>query len=146
MWRRFAARLVGWIPKVVGYFRVPERAAAVIVALAMVIGPAAVLAYGRWVDRQVITIEATQWAYLPKTIYVKEGVPVRLKIISEDVVHGFAIDGLPVKITEIIPGKAEYVAFTPEKAGTYYYQCTTYCGPRHAKMFGQIVVIPRQQR
>lgn len=136
--------LASWITAARSRLRVRERAAAVVVALALVVGPAAVLAYGRWADHDVVTIKAVQWAYLPKTIYVKEGLPVRLKIISEDVVHGFAIDGLPMKISGLIPGKAEYVTFTPEKAGTYYYQCTTYCGGRHGKMFGQIIVAPRR--
>ena len=122
-----------------------ERIAIGIVALTLLVGPAAVIAYGRWADRNVITVKAVQWAYLPKTIYATEGVPVRLRIISEDVVHGFAIDGLPVKILELIPGKAEDVTFTPQIAGTYYYQCTTYCGVRHGKMFGQIIVRSKRQ-
>jgi heme/copper-type cytochrome/quinol oxidase subunit 2 len=121
----------------------PESLAVAVVVLAVAVGPAAVFGYARWVGHDVITVKAVQWAYLPKTIYVTEGVPVHLQIISEDVVHGFAIDGLNVKITELVPGKAEYVTFTPDKAGTYYYGCTTYCGTRHGKMFGQIIVRPR---
>jgi heme/copper-type cytochrome/quinol oxidase subunit 2 len=121
-----------------------ERIAIGILALTLLAGPAAVIGYGRWVDRDVVTVKAVQWAYLPKTFYAKVGVPVRLKIISEDVVHGFAIEGLPVTIAELIPGKAEYVTFTPETPGTFYYHCTTYCGLSHATMFGQIIVTARR--
>ena len=134
------SRLAIWITTAGGRLRVRERAAAIIVALALVIGPASVIGYGRWVDRDVVTVKAVQWAYLPNIIRVKAGVPVRLKIISEDVVHGFAINGIPVTISELIPGKAEYVTFTPKTPGTYYYHCTTYCGLAHFKMVGQIIV------
>ena len=133
-------RLAGWTTMVRGRLRVRERAAAIIVAVALVVGPASVIAYGRWIDRGVVTVKAVQWAYLPKTIYAKAGVPVRLKIISEDVVHGFAISGIPVTISELVPGKAEYVTFTPTAPGTYYYRCTTYCGLSHFQMVGQIIV------
>ncbi len=140
MLRHARTRLAAWITVARGRLHVRERAAAIIVALALVVGPASVVAYGRWVDRDVITVKAVQWAYLPKTVYVKAGVPVRLKLVSEDVVHGFIIDGIPVKIEELIPGKSEFVAFTPERPGTYYYHCTTYCGLYHWKMVGQIIV------
>jgi heme/copper-type cytochrome/quinol oxidase subunit 2 len=136
VWTRFAA----WAAAVRGRFRVRERGAAIIVAVALVIGPASMIAYGRWVDRGVVTVKAVQWAYFPKTVYAKAGVPVRLKIISEDVVHGFAINGIPVTISELIPGKAEYVTFTLTTPGTYYYRCTTYCGLSHFQMVGQIIV------
>ena len=134
------ARLSIWIATVRGRLRVRERAAAIIVALALVIGPASVIGYGRWVDHGVVTVKAVQWAYLPNTIQAKAGVPVRLKITSEDVVHGFAINGIPVTISELIPGKAEYITFTPKTPGTYYYHCTTYCGLAHFKMVGRIIV------
>jgi len=142
---RFVGEVAGRAARSWKRVHISERIAIGIVALTLLAGPAAVIGYGRWVERNVITVRAVQWAYLPKTIYATEGVQVRLRIISEDVVHGFAIDGLPVKIVELIPGKAEDVAFTPQAAGTYYYQCTTYCGVRHGKMFGQIIVRPKRQ-
>jgi heme/copper-type cytochrome/quinol oxidase subunit 2 len=137
---RLRARLAIWITKVRGRLRVRERAAAIIVAMVLIVGPASVIAYGRWVDRDIVTVKAVQWAYLPNTIHARAGVPVRLKITSEDVVHGFAINGIPVTVSELIPGKAEYVTFTPKTPGTYYYHCTTYCGLSHFKMVGQIIV------
>ena len=140
MIRYVRMRLAAWITEARGRLRVRERAAAVIVALTLVVGPASVIAYGRWIDGGVVTVKAVQWAYLPKTVYVRVGVPVRFRIISEDVVHSFVIDGIPVKISELIPGKPEYVSFTPEAPGTYYYRCTTYCGLPHWKMVGQIIV------
>ncbi len=141
--RAFGA-LIRLIRRVTGRQSLSEWVALAVALVALAVGPAAVLGYGRWVDRGTVTVKAVQWAYLPKTVYLTEGVPVRLQVISEDVVHGFAIDGLDVKISELVPGKAEYVTFTPEKAGTYYYECTMYCGLRHGKMFGQIIVRPRR--
>jgi heme/copper-type cytochrome/quinol oxidase subunit 2 len=133
-----------WVRRAVAGVGVSERIAAGVVVLALGVGPAGVLGYGGWTDRGVITVTAVQWRYLPNTIYLTEGVPVRLRVTSEDVVHGFAIDDLGVKVPELIPGKGVEVMFTPQKAGTYYFECTTYCGMRHAKMFGQIIVTPRR--
>ena len=52
--------------------------------------------------------------------------------------------GLRTVRRELIPGKAEYVAFTPETPGAYYYRCTTYSGLCHATIFGQIIVTARR--
>lgn len=144
MGRKMRDAVAGWVHRVRARLLHAELVAAGIALAALVVGPTAVLGYGRWADHGVVTIKAVQWAYLPKTITVTEGVPVRLRIVSDDVVHSFAIDGLDVKITELVPGKSESITFTPPKAGTYYFQCTTYCGTRHGKMFGELIVTPRR--
>lgn len=122
--------------------RVPfsEWVALGIVAIALVLGPAAVLGYGQWAGPEVITIRASQWAYQPKTVYLTAGVPVHLRLISEDVMHGFIVDELGINVDDLLPGHAVDITITPQQPGTYAFACTRYCGIYHGMMFGQIVV------
>jgi cytochrome c oxidase subunit 2 len=129
---------------IVGRLARPEWIAIGVAAVAFAIGPAAVLGYGRWESRDVITIHAVQWAYEPKTIYLTQGVPAHLRLISEDVTHGFAIDDLGIRVDDLLPGHAVDITVTPRQAGTYDFECTRYCGSRHGLMFGRIIVRPAQ--
>jgi heme/copper-type cytochrome/quinol oxidase subunit 2 len=134
--RRAAARL-----RVIGTGELAALAVAVVV---LVVGPVTVFAYGRWMDRRVVVVHATQWQYAPKVLHATAGVPFRIRLVSEDVVHGFKILGLDsVQVTELIPGKSMELTVTPPKPGTYIYMCTTYCGLKHATMYGQLIVAPR---
>lgn len=119
-----------------------ELAALAVAAAVLVVGPASVFAYGRWMDRHVVVVRATQWQYAPNVLHATAGVPLRIRLESEDVVHGFKILGLDVPVTELIPGKATELTVTAPKPGTYLYMCTTYCGVRHATMFGRLIVSP----
>ncbi|GEM_PF-1402390 len=134
----------GGIRRIAARVPLPEWAAIVIAAVALAIGPAAVLGYGRWASRDVITIRALQSGYEPKTVYLTAGVPAHFRLISEDVTHGFAVDGLDVRVDDLLPGHAVDITFTPREAGTYDFTCTRYCGTNHGLMFGQIIVRPTQ--
>jgi cytochrome c oxidase subunit II len=132
------------IRRIRGRLPLPEWVAIGIAAVAFAIGPAAVLGYGRWASQDVITIKAAQWDYQPKTIYLSQGVPAHLRLVSEDVVHGFSVDELGVKVDDLLPGHVVDITFTPRQAGTYNFECTRYCGLNHGLMYGQIVVRPAQ--
>jgi len=114
-----------------------------IAAVVLVVGPASVFAYGRWMDRNVLVVHAQQWQYAPNVLHATAGVPFRIRLESEDVVHGFRIIGLDAQVTELIPGKSVELTVVAPKPGTYVYMCTTYCGLKHARMFGRLIVAPR---
>jgi heme/copper-type cytochrome/quinol oxidase subunit 2 len=120
-----------------------ELVALGVAAAVLVVGPATVFAYGRWMDRNVLVVHAQQWQYTPNVLHATAGVPFRIRLESEDVVHGFRIVGLDAQITELIPGKAMELTVTAPKPGTYLYMCTTYCGLKHALMFGKLIVTAR---
>jgi heme/copper-type cytochrome/quinol oxidase subunit 2 len=121
-----------------------EIAALAVVVLVLVVGPATVFGYGRWMNRRVVVVHATQWQYAPKVLHATAGVPLRIRLESDDVVHGFKILGLEdVQVTQLIPGKSMELTVTAPKPGTYLYLCTTYCGLRHATMYGRLIVAPR---
>jgi len=69
-------------------------------------------------------------------IVVNQGERVRLRIRSEDVVHGFAIGRLGVEAGPIEPGKVTTVEFVADQAGEFTFYCTMWCDPNHARMRG----------
>ena len=119
-----------------------ELAALAVAAVVTVVGPATVFAYGRWMDRHVVVVHATQWQYAPGVLHARAGVPLRIRLESDDVVHGFRIIGLDAQVTELIPGKSMELTVTAPKPGTYIYMCTTFCGLKHARMIGKLIVTP----
>lgn len=75
-------------------------------------------------------------------IVVRQGDRVRLRVRSEDVVHGFAIGRLGVDAGPIEPGKVVTVEFVADHPGEYTYYCTTWCDPSHPRMRGVLEVQP----
>ncbi len=89
--------------------------------------------------QEVIKITAKQFEYNPKEITLKKGVPAVLEFTSLDRLHGFSCPGLDIR-TDIEPGKANKVSFTPTKTGSFPFHCDNFCGSGHGKMTGTIVV------
>ena len=73
-------------------------------------------------------------------IVVNQGERVRLRIRSEDVVHGFAIGRMGVDAGPIEPGKVVTVEFPADQAGEFTFYCTMWCDPNHARMRGILEV------
>jgi heme/copper-type cytochrome/quinol oxidase subunit 2 len=74
-------------------------------------------------------------------IEVSKGDLVVFKLTSSDVVHGFSLKDFEVYLTDgIEPGKAIYVTFTADKAGTFTFSCNAICGDMHQNMQGTLVV------
>lgn len=90
-----------------------------------------------------IEVHARQFEYYPNTITVQQGDRVRIKLVSEDVTHGFYIDGYDIKVTDQPKDMQDnYLEFVADKAGNFTYRCTVVCGPMHAFMLGTLVVEP----
>lgn len=85
------------------------------------------------------TLTAKNWEFEPSTIEVNKNDRVVLTIISEDVKHGFAIDDFGVAVT-LEPDKTVTTEFVADKAGTYDFYCSVYCGSGHRDMVGKLVV------
>lgn len=112
--------------------------AAALVAVAVRVGAAD----GRPVKTFELT--ASQFRFEPSTIEVDEGDRVVLRIRSSDVLHGFGIEEFGVK-ARVPPGVDPItVEFIAEKAGTFPFECTEFCGKGHPDMSGKIVVRPRE--
>jgi cytochrome c oxidase subunit 2 len=83
---------------------------------------------------------AESGGWTPSTIQVKAGVPLHLRLISDDVMHGFAIGQSDAPAVDVLPGQMTDVTLTFDKPGTYTYYCTRWCGPNHWRMRGTIEV------
>jgi heme/copper-type cytochrome/quinol oxidase subunit 2 len=88
---------------------------------------------------QVINVIAKQFEFIPNTINVKRGIPVRIILTSQDDTHGFAIDDLKINVS-VEKGKQTIVDFTPNKSGTYEFYCSVFCGLGHMGMRGKLIV------
>jgi cytochrome c oxidase subunit 2 len=66
-------------------------------------------------------------------IHVPVGQPVRLNLISTDVIHSFWVPELAGK-TDVIPGQVNTMWMEADRPGIYRGQCAEYCGLQHAHM------------
>jgi cytochrome c oxidase subunit 2 len=73
-------------------------------------------------------------------LHVPLGQPVRLVMISQDVIHSF---GLPAfRLTQdVLPGRYTTEWFTANKTGEFGLFCREYCGSQHSAMIGKVVVM-----
>jgi cytochrome c oxidase subunit II len=74
-------------------------------------------------------------------LHVPVGKPVRLHMISEDVIHSFYVPAFRVKM-DVLPDRYSSLWFEATKPGTYNLFCAEYCGTGHADMSGHVVAMP----
>jgi cytochrome c oxidase subunit II len=100
-------------------------------------------------DAVDITVTGKQWLWTfdyyngKKTLnelYVEQNIPVRMVMISDDVLHSFFIPGFRVK-QDLLPGRYVQLWFTPTKIGTFDIFCAEYCGTGHSVMLGKVNVL-----
>ncbi|WP_314102125.1 cytochrome c oxidase subunit II [uncultured Frigoribacterium sp.] len=73
-------------------------------------------------------------------LYLPVGKTVQIDLKSRDVAHSFwIVDFLYKKDT--IPGKTNYMYFTPEKEGTFTGKCAELCGEYHSLMLFNVKVV-----
>lgn len=77
-------------------------------------------------------------------LHVPLGQPVKVTIISQDVIHGFYIPAFRVQY-HAVPGRYTYVWFTPTKPGRYNLFCSIHCGTQHSEMGGYIYVLEPEE-
>ncbi|HWD41366.1 MAG TPA: cytochrome c oxidase subunit II, partial [Fimbriimonas sp.] len=66
--------------------------------------------------------------------------PVKLTMISQDVIHAFYVPAFRVQWM-VIPGRYTSIWFTPTQVGEYHLFCNMYCGTQHSEMGGKVVVM-----
>ncbi len=73
-------------------------------------------------------------------LYLPVDKTVAMQIDSRDVIHSFwVVDFLYKK--DMIPGKTNYLYFTPTKIGTYQGKCAELCGEYHSLMLFEVKVV-----
>lgn len=125
--------------------------ATILVLLAIAGLPAAVFGYeslrtGSF-DGQVITLTGAHGAWHTAgghgPITVRQGEKVRLRLTSNDVLHGFILEAYGIEIDEVYPGKVKEFDFVADGPGSFPFACTILCSGDHRDMKGKLIVEPR---
>ncbi|TBH20462.1 cytochrome-c oxidase [Thermus thermamylovorans] len=72
------------------------------------------------------------------------GEPVLLLLRANDVLHSFYVPEFRVKM-DAVPGMVTRIWFTPTEAGEFQVICAEFCGIGHARMLGQVLVLPPEE-
>ena len=73
-------------------------------------------------------------------LHVPVGQPVRLIMISQDVIHSFWVPDFRLK-QDVLPGRYTTLWFQATRTGTLALRCAEYCGTDHALMTGNVIVM-----
>jgi cytochrome c oxidase subunit 2 len=86
-----------------------------------------------WWDVEYESADASKTLRTANELYLPVGVPVRINLHSNDVIHSFWVPSLAGK-QDLIPGRDSDITIVPRKTGIYRSQCAEYCGTQHAHM------------
>lgn len=73
-------------------------------------------------------------------LHVPVNRPVKLTMISQDVIHSFYVPAFRVK-QDVLPGRYTTLWFEADKVGDFHLFCAEYCGTNHSRMIGKISVL-----
>ncbi len=85
---------------------------------------------GTNIDQSIVT--ATE-------IHMIAGVPLKIDLKSDNVIHSFWIPELGGK-QDVIPGRKQGITLYADEPGTFLGVCTEYCGLSHANMKMRVIV------
>jgi len=100
-------------------------------------------------DALEIHVVARQWMWKMEhpdgqreidQLHVPMGQPVKLLMISQDVIHSFWVPDFRIK-QDVLPGRYTTLWFEATEEGTFPLRCAEYCGTEHSRMLGEIVVL-----
>ena len=89
-------------------------------------------------------IVAEQYAFVPACVLVPADTPVKFRLTSTDVVHGFLLPNTNVN-TMVVPGFVAEVRTTFSRSGVYNMPCHEFCGSGHHGMWARVKVVPERQ-
>lgn len=100
-------------------------------------------------DALTIDVVAKQWMWKfqhPEgqreldDLHVPAGQAVRLRMISQDVIHSLYVPALRLK-QDVLPGRYTELWFVADRPGDYPIRCAEFCGADHALMGGALHVM-----
>jgi cytochrome c oxidase subunit 2 len=94
-----------------------------------------------WWEVQYNSSDASKTLRTANELHLPVGVPVRIILHSDDVIHSFWVPSLAGK-QDLIPGRENDITIVPRKVGIYRGQCAEFCGTQHAHMALTVDVEP----
>lgn len=120
-----------------------EHFARLLVVILTVGASLAALIYHFWERSGIIEVHAAmpdKGGWLTSNINAKVGETLHLRLVSDDVVHSFALGKSAIEPVDVLPGKPIDLRLNFDQPGTYTFYCTRWCGEGHWRMRGSIVV------
>jgi cytochrome c oxidase subunit 2 len=78
------------------------------------------------------------------TLVVPVHHPIRLRVTSTDVIHGFYVPAFRTKV-DVVPGRYQALWFEATKTGVFPVLCTQYCGTSHSYMLSAVKVLEQDE-
>ena len=91
-----------------------------------------------------VRLIAEQYAFVPDCAQVPVDTPVKFRLTSTDVIHGFLLPATNVN-TMVMPGYVAEVRTRFARPGVYKMPCHEFCGDGHHGMWAQVRVIEKEQ-
>jgi cytochrome c oxidase subunit II len=103
-------------------------------------------------EAMVVTSVARMWNFMflyengkqSPDLVVPVNTPVKLNLISLDVIHSLFIPDFRIK-SDIIPGRQKFMWFLPEREGKFNIFCAEYCGLQHSYMHSTVIVMSKEK-
>ena len=90
-----------------------------------------------------VRLIAEQYAFVPDCAKVPVDTPVKFRLTSTDVIHGFLLPATNVN-TMVVPGFIAEVRTTFTRPGVYNMPCHEFCGDGHHGMWARVSVVPKE--
>jgi cytochrome c oxidase subunit 2 len=91
-------------------------------------------------DGVTVRLIAQQYSFVPNCVKVPAGTPVKFRLTSADVIHGFILGDTNVN-TMVVPGFVSEVRTSFTTPGDYRMPCHEFCGLGHQGMWARVVVV-----
>jgi cytochrome c oxidase subunit II len=85
-----------------------------------------------------------EYAFVPDCLRVPADTPVKFRLTSADVLHGFLLPATNVN-TMVVPGFIAEVRTSFSRPGVYEMPCNEFCGYGHHGMWARVRVLPKEQ-
>lgn len=104
-------------------------------------------------DALELQVVAKQWMWKVQhpggqreinSLHVPSGRPVKLNMISQDVIHSLYLPALRLK-QDLLPGRYTQLWFEADKNGRYDAYCAEYCGTNHSHMRARLIILPPRE-
>jgi len=94
-----------------------------------------------WWDVRYLHDDPSQIVRTANELHLPVGIPAKITLKSNDVIHSFWVPNLSGK-QDLIPGRVNDLVLRPVRTGQYRGQCAEFCGLQHAHMALDVTVQP----